>query len=244
LPIQRGRNTSITADNDRSKSQCRIGSVHARKLEDLVVDELKFLAEDPRIIEGVVENATKEHREKVKEHNAKKKILLDRQTQIEKKVRNLLEVLGEGGSKSNGADYILKELDDLDLQARQLKTVIDVIEFEANDLENKIVSADISRDNLKVFKYVYDHLTPDEKYDLLHLIIKKVVYFEEPEQAADGKKVGKIKMDLWELPPINPSALNSAKGFAESNVWLAGTYNSKNFFSTLELQWKRSLRTA
>ncbi|MGC9977028.1 MAG: recombinase family protein [Syntrophales bacterium] len=61
-----------TADNDRSKSQCRIGSVHARKLEDLVVDELKFLAEDPRIIEGVVENATKEHREKVKEHNAKK----------------------------------------------------------------------------------------------------------------------------------------------------------------------------
>ena len=117
---------------------------------------------------------------------------------------------------------ILKELDDLDLQARQLKTLIDVIEFEANDLENKIFSADIIRDNLKVFKYVCDHLTHDEKYDLLHLIIKKVVYFEEPEQAADGKKVGKIKMDLWELPPINPSVLNSAKGFAESNAWLPG----------------------
>ena len=63
------------------------------------------------------------------------------------------------------------------------------------------------------FKDVYDHLTDDEKFDLLHLLIKKIVYFEEAELGKNGEKKGKIKMDLWELPPINPSKVNSANDF-------------------------------
>ncbi|MRR07025.1 MAG: hypothetical protein EG828_08785 [Deltaproteobacteria bacterium] len=180
-------------DNDQSKNKCRIGSVPARKLEDLVVNELKFLSEDPRIIEGVVENATnatKDQREKVKELTAKKRILQDNQAQVNKKSRNLLEVLSEAGSKSNASSLILKELDELELQGRQLKTEIETIEFEANDLENKIVSADIIRENFKVFKDVYDHLTTNVKYDLLHLLVKKVVYFEEKEKDNDAKIFG------------------------------------------------------
>ena len=38
-----------------------------------------------------------------------------------------------------------------------------------------------------------------------------------------GKKWGKIKMDLWELPPVDPSKLSSTNEFAESNVWLPFT---------------------
>ena len=200
-------------NNDRSKKQCRIGSVHAGKLEKLVIDELKFLAEDPRIIAGVVENATKEQREMTKELAAKKKVLSDRLTKIDKKARNLLEVLGDSGNKNKSAGYFMKELDELDLQAGQLRNEIEGIEFEANNLENKILSADLIRDSFKVFKEVYDHLTPDEKYDLLHLLVKKVVYYEEPGVDKDGKRTGKIKMDLWELPPIDPSKLSLSKWF-------------------------------
>ena len=86
--------------------------------------------------------------------------------------------------------------------------------------EKKLSSADIIRENFRVFRDVYDHLTTDEKYDLLHLLVKKVVYYEEPEVDADGNKAGKIKMDLWELPPIDPSILGSADDFAERNAWL------------------------
>ncbi len=91
---------------------------------------------------------------------------------------------------------------------------------ETNDLENKLLSVDIIRENFRVFRDVYDHLTTDEKYDLLHLLVKKVVYYEEAEADADGTKAGKIKMDLWELPPIDPSILGSADDFAERNAWL------------------------
>ena len=207
-------------DNDRSKKHCRIGSVHAGKLEELVINELKFIADDPRIIEGVVEQATKGQREKVKVLAAKKKNLSDMLGQINSKAKNLLNVLENYGSKENRAGYFMSELKELDVQAEQLKNEIERIEFEVNDLENKILNADLIQENLKVFKDVYDHLTPDEKYDLLHLLIKKVVYFEEPESDKDGKRKGKIKMDLWELPPIDPSKGTSATCFAESNVWL------------------------
>ena len=76
-----------TVDNDHSKKACRIGSVQARKLEEIVVDELKFLATEPQLIEGVVDNATKEHREKVKVLTDKKKILQDRLLQVDKKAK-------------------------------------------------------------------------------------------------------------------------------------------------------------
>lgn len=135
--------------------------------------------------------------------------------------KNLLEVLAKAGGTSDRSGYFMKELEELDLQAKQLRKEIEGIEFEANDLENKILSADLIRDSFKVFRDVYDHLTSDEKYDLLHLLVKKGVYFVEPEADKDGKKKGKIKMDLWELPPIDPSELNPAKSFAERNVWLA-----------------------
>ena len=181
---------------------------------------MKFLATEPRIIEGVVENATKEHREKVKVLVAKKKILQDRLLKVDKKAKNLLEVLEEGSNRNVDDGYIVKEIFNLDIQAGQLKREIEAIGFEANELENKIISADIIRDNFRVFKDVYDYLTSDEKYDLLHLFIKKIVYFEEAGADKDGKKTGKIKMDLWELPPINPSKLDSAIDFAESAIWL------------------------
>ena len=156
-----------------------------------MVEELKFLSSDPRIIAGVVENATKGQVEKVKALTAKKKVLQDMLVQIDKRARNLLEVLSEGGNQNNRSGYIVKELDDLELQGKQLKSEVEVVEFEANDLENKIVSADIILENFKVFKDVYDHLTPNEKYDLLHLLIKKVVYFEEPDKDKDGNNRGK-----------------------------------------------------
>jgi hypothetical protein len=58
---------------------------------------------------------------------------------------------------------------------------------------------------------------------LLHLLIKKIVYIEDASESDDdGKKRGKIKMDLWELPAIGPSKKNSATRFAERSAWRSG----------------------
>ncbi len=84
----------------------------------------------------------------------------------------------------------------MNIEVEQLGGEIESIEYEANDLENKVVSTDMIRDNFNVFKDVYDNLRDDEKFDLLHLRIKKIVYFEEVESDKKGEKKDKIKMDL------------------------------------------------
>ncbi len=209
-------------NEDSSRGICKIGSVNARQLESLVVEELKFLANDPGIVEGVVESATKEQKQKVKEILSKKKVLQDKLIQVDKKARNLLDIIGDKGKGGHNTNYLLKELDGLDEQAKQLKKEIDFIDFEANKYQSKIINAETVRDNFKVFKDVYDHLTTDERFDLMHLLIKGIVYYEDSEPDRTGKKNGKIKMDLWELPSIDPQNLNSANGFAESIAWRGG----------------------
>ncbi len=77
---------------------------------------------------------------------AKKKVLSDSLAQVDKKAKNLLEVLSEGGAQNNRAGHITRELDSLELQAKQLRTEIETIEFEINGLENKIISAEMIRE--------------------------------------------------------------------------------------------------
>jgi len=69
----------------------------------------------------------------------------------------------------------------------------------------------------------------------VNLLIKRIVYLEDAEPAEDGKKVGKVKMDLWELPPISPSYLSSTNSFAERNAWLPEDEEITNWITPLKL---------
>lgn len=62
----------------------------------------------------------------------------------------------------------------------------------------------------------------DEKYNLMHLLIKNIVYYEDAKSDKKNKKKGRIKMGLLKLPPIDPLKINTADGFAESSVWRGG----------------------
>lgn len=50
----------------------------------------------------------------------------------------------------------------MDKQSKQLKEELETIYFESNDIENKIIDAEIILENFKIFKDVFDHLTINE----------------------------------------------------------------------------------
>ena len=76
--------------------------------------------------------------------------------------------------------------------------------MEITAAEQDIFDAEIIRESLSVFSEVFDHLSPDEKYDLLHLLIKKITYYEDRDQGPDGRKSGKMKLDA-KLPELSTS---------------------------------------
>jgi len=153
----------------------------------------------------------RDQRIRAKELATRKKAIQDMLTRVDKKAKNLIDVLSEGGIASNRSGYLVKQIDDLDIQAGQLLEELESVGFEVNAMENKLLSADIIKDNFKVFKDVYDHLTTDENTTCCICLIKKVVYYEENGNRCGRNKTGEIKMDLWELPPIDPSKLSSTK---------------------------------
>lgn len=192
-----------TVDTDRSKKQCHIASVNAKNLERLVIDELKEITKHQEIIDNVVKQALKEQCHATEEWKAKKKVLRDQLSQTDKKLANLLSVIESQGKKATKLTAILEEIDALHAHSAQLKKEIENIDLQISVSEQEIFSAETIRENLSVFRDIFDHLTPDEQYDLLHLLIKKLVYYEDKDQATDGSKSGKIKMELWELPELS-----------------------------------------
>ncbi len=139
---------------------------------------------------------------------------------VERKADNLTEILADEGKESDKIDFVKGKLKELQKHSKQITSEIDSLDFEINGLQSKIIHADAVLQNFKVFADVYEELTQDEKHDLLHLLIKKITYYEDAGKAdTDGKKRGRIKMDLWELPSIGPSKKNSATRFAECRAW-------------------------
>jgi site-specific DNA recombinase len=116
-----------------------------------------------RICQNISNVQLRELRIRAKELATRKKTNQDMISQVDKKAKNLIDVLSEGGIACNRSGYLVKQIDDLDVQTGQLREEMESMGFEVNTLENKLLSADIIKYNFKVFKDVYDHLTTDEK---------------------------------------------------------------------------------
>ena len=177
-------------------------SVNAKQLEDLVVGELKHITETQEIIDGIIEQAIAEQSSSAQDLREIRKALSDQVAQAQKKKKNLIDVVGTKGRKAPGVQAIMAEIELLDTQSSQLQQEIEHIDFQIDAAENEVFSAQVIRDNLRIFKDIFDELTSDEQYDLIHLLVKKIIYYEDKDQNPDGTKSGKIRMEFWELPEL------------------------------------------
>jgi len=62
----------------------------------------------------------------------------------------------------------------------------------------KVLNPDLIMQNLRLFRDIFDQLPFEKQRDLLHLIIKEIIYNENPE---------KIKIALYDIPEIKPPDL-------------------------------------
>ena len=100
-----------------------------------------------RICQNFSKVQLRDQRIRAKELATRKKAIQDMLTRVDKKAKNLIDVLSEGGIASNRSGYLVKQIGDLDIQAGQLREELESVGFEVNDLENKLLSADIIKDN-------------------------------------------------------------------------------------------------
>jgi len=76
--------------------------------------------------------------------------------------------------------------------------------------ESKLIDIDIVQRTYQGFRQVFPHLPPKEKHQLLQLIIKELVVFED-----------RVKVSFYEIPELALSIQNH-QGLSEPTKWLPG----------------------
>ena len=203
-------------NNDPSRGQCPIGSVNAKVLENLVIKELQFLAESPDFVDEVVEEAIREERQEGELLKKKKQGLLKKLQEVENSARKTMNLLEEIDKTDHRFAFILQRLKELGNEREGFEKEIQLLEFKINEVENNYLNAETLKANFKYFKDVFEHLTPEEKYDLLHLLIKRIIYYGKETKEGE-EEVEKVKLELWDIGPISSGA-----GFCERFIWLPG----------------------
>ena len=218
-------------DNDKSKEKCPIGHVNAKEIENLVIERLRFLAQHQDFLVEVIERSIASSKTEIEPLEIEKKAQEAQLPKIKQKISNLVDMIADG---TNNSQSIVERLNELETQKNQLENNIAEIGFKINAIESKMISQDVVIANLQFFSEAFSQLSTNKKKEFLRLFIKEIIFegFENGESQENGNggengnrngkiKKGKIKMGLWDIPPIDPSTLNSAC-FAESKLWLPG----------------------
>ena len=137
---------------------------------------------------------------------------------IDEEAKKLVNALGahKNGSRNR---FITDRLDELQEKKQKSEERFAEIELSIQSLEGRMIDADVIRHNLQRFDAVFEKLTSNEKKDLLRLLIKEIIYNQDPS---------KIKMTLRPLPELDLEVEGDKVSFDERTKWLPTLAGTKN----------------
>ena len=196
------------------RSACAVRVVGAREIENIIIDRLKVLSDDKNLLEKIIRNAkigaTDELQGLQQELNTQTAEL----RKTENEANGLIGALTANRESLGNNKFISKRLNELEEKNAAIEARIQEIRLAKTKLEEQNVNAEVIQRNFVTFARVFDKLTMPERTELLHLLIKEIVY--------DGIK-HEIEMALRPLPDIGPFLINgSDKVFEPRSLWLPG----------------------
>ncbi|MBI3316925.1 MAG: recombinase family protein [Candidatus Omnitrophica bacterium] len=179
------------------RTACEIRRVSARTLEQLVIDRISFLSEREGLIQKIVKQAIKISKQKLTSLRTERKRIVAQLTKIERQAQPWLKAYGR-----KRFSLIEEQLKPLEEQKIVLEKKLNEMDEEIAQEQQKIIDPQAISRNFKYFKMVFTQLTFEKQRDLLHLLIKKIVYHKEPS---------KLKIQFYNLPEIKKPPKQSGK---------------------------------
>lgn len=224
--IRRHRYYKCQTDIDKSRGKCPVGSINIKQIEKLIIEEIRSLSKNEKVVKELVEEATNDARNRIVPKRREQQSLRARLKKAEDESRNLIDAVAQG-LKGKQLGVLLKRLEEYDELINNLKEQIEQIEYEIYDLETKVISAEFVVENFKKFDEVYDSLTFQQKFDLIHLLIKKIVYKEDKPKKKDDKKTrtGSVRIEFFQL--LGDSSPVKKKSPGQFRVMSRGTVSGE-----------------
>ena len=173
------------------KTACRYSSVPARELENIVIDRIKHIAENEKIIQRMIEKAkvlADKDTPKLKEEYAR---LLGEAGKIDEQAHNLVNVISAQGQQDKNK-YLLQKLDDLTKRSEQVREQIRILEFDMGKVRDQEIDKEAVLKIFRDFKNMFDSQPVEERKEFVRLLVKDVIY--------DGKN-DEIRLNFYSMPP-------------------------------------------
>jgi len=201
-----------TKVNKYDKDACSVKSTPAKELESLIVQRLAFLGQNKKIVARIVKDAQESSVKAFGPLREDGRRVQDEIRKIDEEAKKLVNALGahKNGSRNR---FITDRLDELQEAKQKSEERLSEIEVSLQRLEGRMIDAEVIQANLRRFDAVFEKLTPNEKKDLLRLLIKEIVYNQDP---------AKIKMTLRPLPELELEVEDGKVSFDERQKWLPG----------------------
>ncbi|MHB2025156.1 MAG: recombinase family protein [Elusimicrobiota bacterium] len=185
-----------TSVNRTNRNACPVRAVRARALEQFVIDQIKTLAHDEGLVKEIAINAA-ERAEELPGLRQERDHASSALAAIERELPGLMSGLSESAPGSPGRATILERIDAITLRRDELRRNLLDLEGKIMEVEARQVDAALFHRNLAAFTEAIELLDPKQKKELVHLMIKEVVY-DKPQSRV---RLGFVTFQDYEWEP-------------------------------------------
>ncbi len=172
--------TSVTKHGVASK--CTVRNLPARKIEDLVLGLMRELGEHPNVIAETVDALKRKTTKDTKPAEGQLKEVEQKLRTASQKVEHLLSVAKESGASALSRE-VMVEAQEAAEEKERLSTRREQLKVEIGCRARAAIDADVVAQQLRDFSEVIGHLEPEEKKEIIRLLIREVhVNHLDPEK--------------------------------------------------------------
>jgi len=169
-------------------------------------------------LEETLQNANLVAQKELRPLKERKAFLEKSRKEKEKEITRLIKAIKIGSLE---IESIEKELRQLESEKKNLEAQIEELNIYIKREEAKLIDIDIVQRTYQGFRQVFPNLPPKEKHQLLQLIIKELVVFED-----------RVKVSFYEIPELALSIQNH-QGLCEPTKWLPYLKAYTKYFSSV-----------
>ena len=184
----------------RDKKACPSKPLSAREFENAIVEKIKELSQDRKQLEETLKNANLVAQKELEPLREKKILLEKAKREKEEEIKRLIKAIKAGSLEIEAIEGELKNLEE---ERKSLERQIEELNIYIRREESKLIDIDIVQRTYQGFRQVFPNLPPKEKHQLLQLIIKELVVFED-----------RVKVSFYEIPELALS-IQTTKGLCE-----------------------------
>ena len=157
------------------KSACEMKYVPASELERVVLQKLKEMSTDDKLLKRIVKEANKEVESILEDLKRQRFCQENRLKPVEVDIKNLLRAIAKE-EKLKDMQSVIDELKSLEQQKMQIERDIQEVEFEFQRTEQQVLNAQAMHQSLEQFSQIIDAATPLELKELVPRFVNHVTW--------------------------------------------------------------------